>query len=106
MTTTTTGHVLGLGPYRLAQLFSATSLAFFFGASSYSSISVMPSLIDAPTHMILRGNAIIPPALLSAIANLAYLAYSAPLQRRDRHISWPWELWLPLWAAGADPAEE
>lgn len=95
--TTTTGHVLGLRPYRLAQLFSATSLAFFFGASGYSSISVMPSLIDAPLsthqklsffkHMILRGNAIIPPALLSAIASLAYLAYSAPLHTsRQAHL--------------------
>ncbi|GME25112.1 hypothetical protein GTA08_BOTSDO11418 [Neofusicoccum parvum] len=90
-------HVLGLAPYRLAQLFSTLSLGFFFGGAAYSSISVMPSLVDAPlsTHaklsffknMILRANRFVPPVLLSAVASLAYLVYSAPLpSSRRSHI--------------------
>ncbi|KAF2086386.1 hypothetical protein K490DRAFT_66941 [Saccharata proteae CBS 121410] len=86
---------LGLGPYRLTQLFSTTTLALLFGSTTWASLAVMPSLIDAPlsTHaklsvfkgLILRANAILAPAFLTTIAGLSFLAHGTSLSASRRN---------------------
>lgn len=64
---------------------STATLGLILGSTTWASVAVMPSIIAAPlsTHsklsvfdgLIVRGNAVLPPVLITAASGLAYLSY-------------------------------